>query len=146
MGLITLNDFRSTSASTPLAYMWLWFMTIVAVAVYALDTFTAVNLLVFDNWSGQVKPEVHFKYSKWIFAVCICLSWAMCFYEWFRAICVIKRGGVAQSYMDPVAVTLQSMRPQGWRRFLVFTELTKSKKGADYIAFFVYFAFTVRYA
>lgn len=30
---------------------------------------------------------------------------------------------------------------QGWRRFLVFAELTKSKKGANYIALFVYFQF-----
>ncbi|TKA60741.1 hypothetical protein B0A55_10604, partial [Friedmanniomyces simplex] len=138
---ITLSDFRKTSTWTLLAYIWLWFMAIVAIAVYAVDTFTAVNLLAFDKWSGQVKPEVPFKYSKWIFAVCILLSWLLCFYEFFRAVRVIRRGGVAESYMDPLAVTLQSMRPQGWRRFLVFTELTKSKKGADYIAFFVYFAF-----
>lgn len=30
---------------------------------------------------------------------------------------------------------------QGWRRFLVFAELTKSKKGANYVALFVYFQF-----
>ncbi|KAK5729988.1 Potassium transporter [Elasticomyces elasticus] len=138
---ITLSDFRRTSAWTPLAYIWLWCMGLVGIAVYAVDTFTAVNLLAFDKWSGQVQPVVPFKYSKWIFAACILLSWLLCFYEWFRAIRVIKRGGVAQSYMDPLAVTLQSIRPQGWQRFLVFTELTKSKKGADYIAFFVYFAF-----
>ncbi|KAK3648386.1 Potassium transporter [Elasticomyces elasticus] len=138
---ITLSDFRRTSAWTPLAYIWLWCMGLVGIAVYAVDTFTAVNLLAFDKWNGQVQPVVPFKYSKWIFAACILLSWLLCFYEWFRAIRVIKRGGVAQSYMDPLAVTLQSIRPQGWRRFLVFTALTKSKKGADYIAFFVYFAF-----
>lgn len=138
---ITLSDFKSKSAWTLLAYIWLWAMAFVGVAVYAVDTFTAVNLLVFDKWSSQVKPKVPIKYSKWIFAVCILLSWALCFYEFFRAIRVIRRGGVAESYMDPLAVSLQSMRAKGWRRFLVFTELTKSKKGVDYIAFFVYFAF-----
>ncbi|KAK3674004.1 Potassium transporter [Recurvomyces mirabilis] len=138
---ITLSDFRATSIWTTLAYMWLWTMALVAVAVYAVDTFTAVNLLVFDKWSSQVDPAVPFKYSKWIFAACILLSWILCFYEWIRAIRVIKRGGVAESYMDTLAVTLQSMRGSGWGRFLVFTELTKSKKGADYVAFFVYFAF-----
>ncbi|KAK5123514.1 hypothetical protein LTR85_002552 [Meristemomyces frigidus] len=138
---ITLSDFKATSAWTSVAYIWLWFMALVAVAVYAVDTFTAVNLIVFDKWNSQIQPAIPFRYSRWIFAGCILLSWALCFYEWFRAVRVIKRGGVAQSYMDPLAVTLQSMRPQGWRRFLVFTELTKSKKGADYVAFFVYFGF-----
>lgn len=138
---ITLSDFRCTSGWTYPAYGWLWFMAIVAVAVYVVDTYTAVNLLVFDNWSSQVKPAVPIKYSKWIFAVCILLSWVLCIYEWIRAIRVIRRGGVAESFLDPLAVTLQSIRSQGFKRFLVFTELTKSRKGTDYIALFVYFSF-----
>ncbi|RMY48638.1 hypothetical protein D0863_15342 [Hortaea werneckii] len=139
---ITLSDFKCTSNWTPLAYLWLWIMALVGVAVYAVDTFTAINLLVFNRWSSQIKPAIDFEISKWIFAGCILLSWALAFYEWFRAIRVMKRGGVAEGYMDPLAATLYSMKPpQGWRRFLVFSELTKSKKGVDYVAFFVYFAF-----
>lgn len=30
---------------------------------------------------------------------------------------------------------------RGWKRFLVFAELTKSKKGAEYIALFTFFSF-----
>lgn len=116
-------------------------MALIAVAVYGADTFTAVNLLAYDKWSSQIEPSIPLKYSKWIFAACIMFSWALCFFEWIRAIRVIRRGSVAESYMDSVAVTLQSMRPKGWKRFLVFAELTKSKKGVDYIALFVYFAF-----
>ncbi|KAI7539123.1 hypothetical protein KC331_g9934, partial [Hortaea werneckii] len=139
---ITLSDFKCTSNWTPLAYLWLWIMALVGVAVYAVDTFTAINLLVFNRWSSQIKPAIDFEISKWIFAGCILLSWALAFYEWFRAIRVMKRRGVAEGYMDPLAATLYSMKPpQGWRRFLVFSELTKSKKGVDYVAFFVYFAF-----
>ncbi|KAH9835499.1 Fungal potassium channel [Teratosphaeria destructans] len=138
---ITLSDFRHASFWTYLAYGWLWFMAFVAVAVYTLDTYTAINLLAFNTWSSSVKATLSIKYTKWIFSGCIILSWLLCMYGWLRAIRVIRRGGVAESYMDPLAVTLQSMRSQGWRRFLVFTELTKSKKGVDYIAFFVYFAF-----
>nr|POF04573.1 putative vacuolar membrane protein [Quercus suber] len=132
---------EATSAWTSVAYGWLWFRAIVAVAVYALDTFTAVNLLAFNKWSSSVQPKLEFKYSKWIFAACILLSWVLAFYEWTRAIRTIRRGGVAQSFLDPLAVNLQSMRSQGWRRFLVFSALTKSKKGADYVALFVYFSF-----
>lgn len=138
---ITLSDFRCTSAWTYVAYVWLWFMALVGIAVYVVDTFTAVQLLAYNNWSSEVKPALDLKYSKWIFAVCILLSWVLCFYEWFRALRVIKRGGVAESFLDPLAVTLQSIRPQGFKRFLVFSELTKSKKGADYVALFVYFSF-----
>lgn len=138
---LTLSDFKCTSAWTYFAYGWLWFMTLIGISVYVLDTYTAVNLLVYDHWSSQIQPAVPFKYSKWIFAICILLSWALCVYEWIRAMRVIRRGGVAESFLDPLAVTLQSIRRQGFKRFLVFTELTKSKKGADYVALFVYFAF-----
>jgi hypothetical protein len=138
---ITLSDFRCTSAWTYPAYIWLWFLAIIGIAVYVVDTFTAVQLLAYNNWSSQVKPALDFKYSKWIFAVCIILSWVLCFYEWFRAIRVIRRGGVAESFLDPLAVDIQSMRPNGFKRFLVFSALAKSKKGADYVALFVYFSF-----
>lgn len=56
----------------------------------------------------------------------------------------MKQGGVAQSYLDPLAVRVQSVRMgegRGWKRFLVFAELTTSKKGADYVALFTYFSF-----
>lgn len=57
---------------------------------------------------------------------------------------VMKRGSVAECYLDNLAVRLESVRMgegQGWRRFLVFAELTKSKKGAEYVALFTYFSF-----
>ncbi|MCJ1477753.1 hypothetical protein MMC13_006426 [Lambiella insularis] len=57
----------------------------------------------------------------------------------------MRTGGVAQSYLDPLAVRIQSIRTgargRGWRRFLVFAELTKSKKGSEYVALFTYFSF-----
>ncbi|KAF2083693.1 hypothetical protein K490DRAFT_17777, partial [Saccharata proteae CBS 121410] len=142
---ITLSDFRSNSCGKATSYIWLWFLSLVGVAVYGADTFTAVNLLAFDKWSSQIDPAVDMSITKWIFAGCILFSWVLCGYEWFRAIRVIRRGGVADSYLDPLAVVLQSERVysggQGWNRFLVFAELTKSKKGTDYIALFVYFQF-----
>ncbi|KAG8631448.1 hypothetical protein KVT40_000588 [Elsinoe batatas] len=138
---INLDDFHATSSWTPLSYLTVWFFALVGVAVFAVDCFTAVNLLILDKWSSQIKPAIDLKYSKWIFVGCIMFSFALYAYEWLRAIRVIRRGGVAESYMDPLAVQLQSMRGKGWKRFLVLASLTKSRKGADYVAFFVYFEF-----
>ena len=57
----------------------------------------------------------------------------------------MRQGSVAKDYLDPLASVLQCTRilPKGagWKRFLVFAELTKSKKGADYVALFCYFQF-----
>jgi hypothetical protein len=142
---ITLSDFKSTSCLTPLSYVWLWILVLVSCAIYAADAFTAVNLLAFNNWSSQVKPKVPFEVAKWIFAITIIVSYVFLLYRWFRAWRVIKSGSVTECYLEPTAAIWQSMRitksGQGWRRFLVFAELTKSKKGANYIALFVYFQF-----
>ena len=118
---------------------------IISVAVYAVDLFTAANLLFFNRWSGQVKPVISFKIARWIFAACILFSLVLLVYRWIRALRVIKSGVVAASYLDPLAVRIQSVRPgargQGWRRFLVFAALTEGRKGAEYVALFTYFSF-----
>ena len=137
----TLDDFHPSSSWTPITYAWLWFQALIGVAVFVADTFTAVNLLAFNKWSSKVQPAIPLIYSRWIFAGCIMVSYVLYAYQWQRAIRVMRRGGVAESYLDPLAVQLQSMRIKGWKRFLVFAELTKSKKGADYVAFFTYFQF-----
>lgn len=141
----SLNDFKSTSCFTPFAYGYLWLSLIISIAVYGVDTFTAVNLLAFDRWSSEVEPYIPFRVSKWIFSACIIASWVNLGYEYVRALRVMKRGAVAESYLDSLAVRLESIRMgkngRGWRRFLVFAELTKSKKGAEYVALFTYFAF-----
>ncbi|KAF2009544.1 hypothetical protein BU24DRAFT_358086 [Aaosphaeria arxii CBS 175.79] len=143
--LQTLSDFKSTSCLTPLSYVWLWILILVSVAVYAADAFTAINLLAFNKWSSQVRPKVSFDVAKWIFAICIIISYVFLIYRWIRAVRVIRSGSVTECYLEPLAAIMQSMRMgkngQGWRRFLVFAELTKSRKGVDYIALFVYFQF-----
>ncbi|KAH6724635.1 hypothetical protein BKA61DRAFT_33659 [Leptodontidium sp. MPI-SDFR-AT-0119] len=141
---ISLNDFHSGSCIEFFAYGYLWVSLFISIAVYAVDTFTAVNLLAFNKWSGTFEPPVDFDVQKWIFAGCIIASWVNVGYEHLRAMRVMKRGAVAESYLDSLAIRLQSIRlgkGRGWRRFLVFSELTKSKKGAEYVALFTYFGF-----
>lgn len=62
-----------------------------------------------------------------------------------KAIRAIKSGVIAASYLDPLAVRVQSIRMgangRGWRRFLVFAALTKGRKGNEYVALFTYFSF-----
>lgn len=120
----------------------------ISLSVYGVDTFTAINLLVFNRWSSEIKPAFDIKISRWIFVGCIILSFVLLALRWLRAIRVMKSGDIAQSYLDPLAVRVQSIRTgekgRGYRRFLVFAELTKSKKGADYVALFVYFNFEGR--
>ncbi|KAH0601659.1 hypothetical protein MHUMG1_00538 [Metarhizium humberi] len=141
---INLQDFRAKGCGPGFAYGYLWFMLIISIAVYAVDSFTAVNLLAFDQWSSKIEPAIPFNVSKWIFSICILLSFVNLAFEGVRAFRVMRRGNVAECFLDSLAVRWESIRfgsGQGWRRFLVFAELTKSKKGSEYVALFTYFSF-----
>lgn len=142
-----MGDFHSKGCFPAFAYGYLWLSLLISIAVYGVDTFTAVNLLAFNKWSSEIQPAISFNVSKWIFSVCIIASFINLGFEHIRAQRVMKRGNVAECYLDNLAVRLESIRlgkGQGWRRFLVFAELTKSKKGAEYIALFTYFGFQCR--
>lgn len=142
--LINLQDFKATGCGAPFAYGYLWFSLILSIAVYSVDSFTAVQLIAFNKWSSTIQPAISFDVSKWIFSICIILSFLNLGYEGIRATRVMRRSDVAECYLDPLAVRWESIRVgkgQGWRRFLVFAALTKSKKGAEYIALFTYFGF-----
>ncbi|KAI9805936.1 MAG: hypothetical protein M1825_000550 [Sarcosagium campestre] len=145
-GYINLSDFKSSSCLTPLSYGILYIALLISIFVYVADTYVAVNLLAFDRWSSQVKPPISPVITKWVFAACIILSFLNLAFEWIRAVRVMKRGGIVESYLDPLAVRVQSIRMgktgRGWRRFLVFTELTKKKKGVEWIALFTHFSLT----
>ncbi|KAK3342939.1 hypothetical protein B0H65DRAFT_576612 [Neurospora tetraspora] len=143
---ITLNDFKSTSVFTPIAYAYLWVSICISCAVYAVDIFTMVQLLAFKKWSSQVQPTslIPIDVSKWIFTICIILSAVNLIYEHIRANRAMRTGSVAESFLDHLAAKLESLRVfggKGWKRFLVFAALTESKKGAEYIALFCYFNF-----
>ncbi|KAJ5173266.1 hypothetical protein N7492_005859 [Penicillium capsulatum] len=143
---VNLDDFKSESCWTPFSYFFLWVFLIVSISVYGVDIFTAVNLLAFSRWAGRVQPAIPFKISRWIFAICILVSFALLVYRWLLALRAMRSGSITRSYLDPLAVRIQSFRVfgskgRGWKRFLVFAELTKSKKGAEYIALYTYFSF-----
>ncbi|KAK0739118.1 hypothetical protein B0T21DRAFT_409494 [Apiosordaria backusii] len=141
---ISLNDFKSTSCWAPFAYGILIASMFLSLSVYAVDGFTAYQLLAFNKWSSQIEPTqlIPFEVSKWIFAGCIILSVVNLCYEHLRANRIMRRGSVAECFLDHIAQRMECLRPtSGWRRFLVFAELTKSKKGAEYIALFTFFSF-----
>ncbi|KAL6873042.1 hypothetical protein J3F83DRAFT_760076 [Trichoderma novae-zelandiae] len=141
---INLSDFKAKGCGAVFAYITLWMGLIISLAVYGVDTFTAVQLLVFNRWSSEIEPAIPLSVSRWIFSSCIILSFINLGFEWVRAARKIKRGNVAEVYLDSLAVRWESIRlgsGQGFKRFLVFGELTKSKKGVEYIALFTYFSF-----
>ena len=140
-----LDDFHSRSCWTPLCYVTLWIHLFISGAVYAVDAFVAINLLIFSKWPDTIKPALPFNFSRWVFVACFIVSSLLLAFRYLHTTRVIKSGSIAESYLDPLTVRVQSIqlgqRGRGWKRFLVYVELTKSKKGTDYVALFSYFSF-----
>ncbi|RPA91166.1 hypothetical protein L873DRAFT_1831484 [Choiromyces venosus 120613-1] len=146
---INLRDFKKSSFYTRIAFVWVYLSVLIGVLCVAADTYTAVILLVFNRWSSQIKPIIPFNVAKIIFAVCIGLSYLLYIIDWWHATGVIKRGGVADAYMDSIALRWHSIcggkrkdkEDTGWKRFLVFARLTEKRGRRDYVALFTYFSF-----
>ncbi|KAI5807361.1 hypothetical protein DFH27DRAFT_315664 [Peziza echinospora] len=145
---INLADFHSNSFLAGFAYATIFVSIIISLGGYAADVYTAVNLLILNKWSSKLAPVVEFKISKWIFAGCIILSFVLLAFEWAIAIRVLRGNGVADTYLDSIAQRWTCVfggrgrkEDSGWKRFLVFARLTKSKSGVDYVALFTYFSF-----
>lgn len=136
---IKLQDYHASSGWTYVAYIWEWILALLTVAFYAADTYTAVILIAYNRWPGQIQPAIPFYVSRWLFFACILFSWLLAFYSTFRGFQTLKSHGAVKDYLDPFASTLQSLR--SWKRFLVFDYLTKSKKGLVRVALFAHFQF-----
>lgn len=153
------------------AYIWIYLSILISFASVAADTHvslkspefswvvltllhsnTAITLLVFNRWSSKIQPVIPFQIAKIVFAVCILISYVLIIVDWFPAQKVIRRGGVADAYMNVVALRWSCVwggkdkDDTGWRRFLVFARLTEQRGKTDYVALFTYFSFKGSYA
>jgi hypothetical protein len=113
-------------------------------------SYTAIIMLAYNRWTNDTLEKsaiIDFTVAKIIFCVCIFISFALLAVDWFFAIKVIKSDGVAEAYMNPIAVSYNCIRgghgkeDTGWRRFLVFAKLTEARGILDYLALFTYFSF-----
>ncbi|KAF3933713.1 hypothetical protein ABW19_dt0203663 [Dactylella cylindrospora] len=138
---INLNDFRTRSCWSPIAYFFFFVNVFFGIAVVAADCYTAVNLLIFNRWSSKIDPFVPFSISKWIFAGCIIFSFVLIGFELLWSIRAIKGGSISRGYLNVYAQRWYCTGKDGYKRFLVFTALTKSKHGSDYVMLFSYFSF-----
>ncbi|KAF3905217.1 hypothetical protein ABW21_db0201794 [Orbilia brochopaga] len=138
---INLDDFKTRSCWSPVAYFFFFANVFVGIAVVAADCYTAVNLLIFNRWSSKIDPFVPFSISKWIFAGCILFSFVLIGFSLLWSIRAIKGNSVARGYLNVYAQRWWSSGKGGYQRFLVFTELTRSRHGSDYVMLFTYFSF-----
>jgi hypothetical protein len=74
---INLSDFKSHSCFKIMAYLGIYFGTIISIACYIADMYTVITLLALGTWSNTIQKNtqiINFDIARIIFAVCIFLS------------------------------------------------------------------------
>ncbi|KAI5817777.1 hypothetical protein BZA77DRAFT_292012 [Pyronema omphalodes] len=132
------------------SYFWIYMGTLISIACYAADIYSAIILLAFNRWTNDTLEKaslIDFDIAKIIFSACIFISFILLAIDWYFAIKIIKSDGVAEAYMNVIALRYNCIwggkgkGDTGWKRFLVFSRLTSQRGMVDYIALFTYFAF-----
>lgn len=126
---------------------------VIAVITILIDIYILLSLHILNEWASAIKPIIPFDVAKWIFTACIALSFALLFVAWIKAIRVIRAGGIASNYLDPIGVHWSCLfggvlmkgskdrSDTGYKRFLVFKELTSKRSNREYLALFAYYGF-----
>ncbi|RPA84988.1 hypothetical protein BJ508DRAFT_189856, partial [Ascobolus immersus RN42] len=152
-----LDAFRTDAPWAICAYITLYIGIIVAIISYGLDLFVLFNLLYLDEWNPAIEPAIDPSISKWIFAGCIILSLVLLIIDWIGGWRTIRSGSISGIYLHAIAVSWscvfggwgmklqRGQRPDrmdtGYRRFLVFKELTEKRSKREYVVLATYFAF-----
>ncbi|CCH40989.1 putative membrane protein [Wickerhamomyces ciferrii] len=135
---IDVDQFKNRKAGTIWNYFVMIFLLVLSFVFYAVDIYTCIKLLAFNEWSSQVKPNLPFKISKWLFAACIIVSIVLLIYELVRGIKVFRTRNISLIYTNTAAKSMKSI--QGYKYFCVLNEINPSS-GFDKMAFYTYFTF-----
>jgi hypothetical protein len=99
------------------------------------------TLIKLNSFNDEIQPIISLSASKYTFIVCISLQFALLLWEGQKSWRIIIRDRVAENYLDSMAVRCQAIGRNGYRKFSLFSHLTKGREGMDYVAFYVYFSF-----
>ncbi|KAF3986264.1 hypothetical protein FT663_00970 [Candidozyma haemuli var. vulneris] len=136
--IVKVEAFHNTRAGTVFTYIWQWFQLILMLAILAVDTYTCVNILVFNRWSSGEYQVYEYKVAKWIFTGCILFRYALMLYHLAWGIHIYRTKNIALAYLNNVAKLMYRLRhydyhclfheieQEGffdWACFLVYEEL-----------------------
>lgn len=126
-------------------YALLYLNVVKSVAVYVADIYTAITLLAFQHFNGNIYDRVAknsfipFVYRKWIFTGCIIFSFLLLAYEAHKSRAVVRSRDISYAYTNVMANNYYSLR--SYNHFCFFCQINNSKKKKDELAFFIFFTF-----
>ncbi|KAF9577622.1 hypothetical protein BGW38_007054, partial [Lunasporangiospora selenospora] len=147
---IDVEDYVDNSIWRKFKYSLVFAIVIKGILIYCADLWTAVNLLVTENWSsdlgvgsdGQISFNVitiSFEVYKWIFAGCILLSFFLLAWDVKKAVVIIQSHDISYALTSMIAYRYYAIK--SYAHFCLFQKIHNSKKQIDEVAFFCFFTF-----
>lgn len=136
---VYIDEFYERSCIRKLQYLFVYLFVFKSISVYIADVWTAGILLIFDRWSSSVQPKIPFSISKWIFVGCIAVSFTLLALDMKKARNIIKSKDISYAFTSVIAYRYYVVK--SYKHFCFFKQINNSKKIADEVAFFVFFAF-----
>lgn len=146
---IDVRDYRNNGWWTQTRYGLVFALVVKSFAVYIADIYTAVTLLAFNHFNGNIYNKVQdnpdntvpvpLEYGKWVFFGCIIFSFLLLAYEAHKCRAIIRSRDISYAYTNVMANNYYSLR--SFDHFCLFTQINNSTKKKDEIAFFIFFTF-----
>ncbi|KAG0326030.1 hypothetical protein BGZ99_010251 [Dissophora globulifera] len=146
---IDVEDYVDNSPWRNFKYSLVFAIVIKGILIYCADLWTAVNLLVAGNWNTNLAVEggqiqyggisISFEIYKWIFAVCIILSFILLAWDMKKAYYIIQSRDISYAFTSMIAYRYYAIK--SYAHFCLFEKIHNSKKTMDEVAFFCFFTF-----
>lgn len=108
--IVKVEAFHNTRFGTIFTYIWQWFQLLLMIAILAVDTYTCVNILVFNRWSTGEYQVYEYNVAKWIFTGCILFRYGLMLYHLAWGIHIYRTRNIALAYLNNVAKLMYRLR------------------------------------
>ncbi|ONH67522.1 Pheromone-regulated membrane protein 6 [Cyberlindnera fabianii] len=132
---IEIEYFRNYKFSTIRNYAAILGLLFLHIALYAVDVYTCVKLLAYNQWSSDIQPFISYKISKWLFSACIICSMVLLIFDSIHGIRIFRTRNISLIYTNNFAKVLRSLR---YKYHCVLNEINPPSR-FDKIAYYTYF-------
>ncbi|GAA5808139.1 hypothetical protein MFLAVUS_001522 [Mucor flavus] len=132
---VNLDAFYDSSCTTRFSYSFVFVVFLKTVCVISADLYTAVSLLVIGQTT--VTPAIPTEYSKWIFLICIMVSYLLIIWDLIKSRRILVSKDISGAFTSAIVNKYLSIKD--YRYFCLFKSISSNSKGNDNYAFFILF-------
>lgn len=138
---VDVREFHSNAFGARFGYFFCWLSIFKSFAIFGLDCYTAVGLLVIKNYSQGVQQQnfIAHDITKWIFVGSIGLSVVLICWDWLMAIRIIRSRNISFAFTNLIANRWYAVK--GYNYYCLWHKLSDSQHRQDTVSFWVYFSF-----